>query len=84
MDRGVQNLFRGSLVFGAALDNLATTVKTVSCHMVTTVSFTAHLVYRQGRASESIVGTTHTATGTRLFAFLDCHFKNSCLLIAGL
>jgi hypothetical protein len=73
MDWGVQNLFRDSLVFSALLDNLAATVKTVCRHMVATVSFTAHLVYRQGRAGESIVGTTHTATGTCLFAFLNCH-----------
>jgi hypothetical protein len=61
------------LVVETGFDNFLTTVETVRRDMVTTVSFTRSLVYRQGGTGQGVMRPTHTATRTRLFTFLNSH-----------
>jgi hypothetical protein len=77
MDRRVQ------LLVVAALNYFATTVEAICSHMVTTMSFTSGLVYRQGRTRQGVVGATHSTTGTGLFAFLNCHDNSPAYLLPG-
>jgi hypothetical protein len=61
------------LLVGALVDHLATTVDAFRGHVVTQVNFTGALFDGQRVGLEAIVGTTHVASGTRLFVLLNSH-----------